>query len=184
MAETQSAGGHEGATIDTSIQAAAFAPLFVVVEDTATGEQHHPHVEYVFSSDDPDHLTSAVLHSLQNGEIQDEDERTLVVDLDESGRQVTAVKSLSPDWQVSATRLSQAPTFAGSAGSQVDETGLMLRVQGCDSSAARSLLAGNATAGPTDESAQDRTERLKAHLDMLSTAYASNMAALNQWAQT
>lgn len=112
----------------------------MVVEDIGSGEHHHPHIHYVFSDDDPELLTNAVLHNLdqslvieQSSEMLPEGgsavkDRVLILDLDESGRNVTAVQSLSQEWQIGNTTLSAAPTFAN--GVQEENNSLMLTIQG------------------------------------------------------
>ncbi|OAL56995.1 hypothetical protein IQ07DRAFT_24818 [Pyrenochaeta sp. DS3sAY3a] len=41
-----------------------FRPFFAMVEDTTSGEHHHPYVHYVFADDDPVIVTAASMRSL------------------------------------------------------------------------------------------------------------------------
>jgi hypothetical protein len=41
-----------------------FRPFFTLIEDTTSGEHHHPYVHYVFADDDPAIITAASMRSL------------------------------------------------------------------------------------------------------------------------
>ncbi|KAI9654167.1 MAG: hypothetical protein M1831_005521 [Alyxoria varia] len=58
---------HESQTTEEPAAPPHFAPFFTILEDSATGEHHHPHVHYIFSDDSDaqtDTLTNALLQSL------------------------------------------------------------------------------------------------------------------------
>ena len=58
---------HDSQTTDDPAAPSHFAPFFTILEDSASGEHHHPHVHYVFSDDSDlqtDTLTNALLQSL------------------------------------------------------------------------------------------------------------------------
>lgn len=117
-----------------------FSPLFTLVEDEVTGEQHHPHVHYIFSDDHTDGLTDAVLQTLTeraNNAYDDvrasqtrSSNRYIIVDLDASGQHVLQAQSLSSRWQVAETQLTRAPTFGEGEGETAGEAGMMLKIRG------------------------------------------------------
>jgi len=115
-----------------------FSPFFTVIEDTTTGEHHHPHVHYLFSDDDPDLITNAVLDTLDlpipeiedSADDQSSKERYIIFDMASDGRSVVSSKSLSQDWQILNTTVTTAPTFKESSpGDGV----LMLHIEGLES---------------------------------------------------
>lgn len=118
------------------------APFFTMVHDVTSGEHHHPHVHYVFSDDDPDIITNAILQNLypDGAAVQSpasaaaSTDRHIIVDLDENGEVVISAKSLNHDWQIINTSIIVAPTFDES--SSAEEAGMMLRIEGVESTAA------------------------------------------------
>lgn len=134
-------------TAEDSIPAAPpdFKPFFALVEDPVTGEYHHPEVHYVFSDDeDQGILTSAALRAIDKEDSmlhQDGDgveERVAVIDMDHDGRTVLGISSLSPEWQALRTEVWQAPGRSDNNKQGGADRGLMLRVSGKETKAARS----------------------------------------------
>lgn len=137
---------HDGSTVfediasPTEQQTSLRAPFFTVIHDTTTGEHHHPHVHYVFSDDDPDVITNAILRTLDPDGTAAQtptsatvsDDRYVIIDLAADGQTVLSAKSLDPNWQILGTSVTVAPTFDES--STTDEAGMMLRVEGVESS--------------------------------------------------
>lgn len=41
-----------------------FSPFFTLIEDTTSGEHHHPYVHYVFADDEPSTVTAALMRSM------------------------------------------------------------------------------------------------------------------------
>ena len=75
-------------------------------------------------------------------EKKEREERVIIVDINENGDGVKSVSSLSKDWQVLSASISSAPTFDSSSPSAQDpqnqnmqERGLMLRIEGVSVSA-------------------------------------------------
>lgn len=146
-----------------------FNPFFTLIENTTTGEFHHPHVYYLFSddADNPDHshgpenLTHTLLrcleprhaakHKSSSGYAREDgdadtsyvaestpnvsaSERFVILDLAKDGQGVESAKSLSPEWQVSGTGITEAPTFAerpqtADSGTQ-EQAAMMLKIRG------------------------------------------------------
>lgn len=118
-----------------------------MVHNESSGERWHPHVHYIFSDDSDEMLTNAVLRTLDGqhermpGEVTAANDnpvahscttlkdRYIILDLDTTGQQVTSAQSLSPDWQVSETLLTTAPTFS-STSSASNNAGMMLQIRG------------------------------------------------------
>jgi len=113
-----------------------FKPFFTLVNDTETGEYHHPTVHYLFSDDDPDILTSAALGTLDEANegrstqrLPDgSDERFIIVDIAASGKTVASAFSLSSEWQGLTAIIKEAPSWGGDASSA--DRGLMLELSG------------------------------------------------------
>lgn len=103
-----------------------FRPFFTLVEDSSTGEHHHPEVHYIFSDDDPDTLTNSILDASHDNENAS---RIILVDFAPDGRTLKSCHSLSSTWQVSNTQIEPAPLWT-EAGPEAATEGLMLRVQG------------------------------------------------------
>ncbi|KAL1305546.1 hypothetical protein AAFC00_007155 [Neodothiora populina] len=112
-----------------------FRPLFTLIEDAETGDHHHPGIHYVFSDDDPALLTTAIVESLaiqaDEAQPQQGEERIVVLDLGPDGKTITDAQSLSPDWQISNTQLSQAPSWNDGDMSRRDGS-LMLTISGTE----------------------------------------------------
>lgn len=117
-----------------------FRPFFTLIEDPDTGEHHHPSIHYIFSDDNPDFLTSAILDDInqEHGEASTEQqsstnrERMILLDVGPDGKSVDDAQSLSPEWQVLKTTVGQAPSWADEV-SRKDIPGLMLNIQGIES---------------------------------------------------
>jgi hypothetical protein len=105
-----------------------FKPFFTLIEDTETGEHHHPTVHYLFADDDQEILTAAALETVSDEHHEPADERFVIVDMSSEGREVVSVSSLSPDWQTLKTKVTQAPSWGDE--SKTGERGLMLRISG------------------------------------------------------
>jgi len=134
-----------------------------MVHNDASGERWHPHIHYIFADGSDEMLTNAVLHTLEGqpdvtaGEatkLNDATvaqsstilkERYIILDLDATGQQVTSVQSLSPDWQVSETILTTAPSFSNTS-SATNDAGMMLQIRGARSSPAETVGAENSAA--------------------------------------
>jgi len=109
-----------------------FQPFFTLIEDSHTGEHHHPHVHYIFSDDDPDLLTTSILDSSQPQEESEPTQRVILVDLNQDGKTVERIHSLSPDWQVSQVAISQAPSWNEATPERTTQ-GMMLKIDGVES---------------------------------------------------
>ncbi|KAF1350134.1 hypothetical protein BDV97DRAFT_398918 [Delphinella strobiligena] len=121
---------------DELIHPPDFRPFFTLIEDPESREHHHPGIHYIFSDDDPAFLTSAMLDKLS---LQDDEshsvqpvERLVVLDIGPDGKTVIEAQSLSKDWQVSNTSVSQAPSWNESDQGR-REGSLMLTISGTDS---------------------------------------------------
>jgi hypothetical protein len=77
-----------------------FNPFFTIVEDTTTGDHHHPFVHYVFADDDPAIVTAAAMRSLGLDDTkylpQPDDERQETQGEDDQEVQEPAVESPLP----------------------------------------------------------------------------------------
>lgn len=131
-------------------QSLPFQPFFSLIEDTTTHEHFHPTVHYIFADDDADIITEAACRSLTQendsqaitsatesrylpSERPGVKEHYLVLDIqpthsgsNTNGLEVTHAQSLSSEWQVLRTSISQAPTIGESS----EDEGLMLRIEG------------------------------------------------------
>lgn len=124
-----------------------FRPFFTLIEDPDTGEHHHPSVHYIFSDDNPDFLTSTIVDGMgqeQAGtfpqrKVDTQRERMILLDIAPDGKTVNEVQSLNRHWQVLRTTVGQAPSWADE-GSRKDIPGLMLNIQGMESSKLKSQL--------------------------------------------
>ncbi|MCJ1292415.1 hypothetical protein MMC34_003965 [Xylographa carneopallida] len=129
-----------------------FNPFFTLIEDAHSPTTHHPTVHYIFSDDDPDLLTNALLHIHDSQAAQapstqsrgpgspprvdqDTQERYVLLNLAASGTAVDSVHSLTGDWQVLSAEIGKAPTLEGGGG----EGGLMLRIEGTEGSKAEGV---------------------------------------------
>lgn len=129
----------------------AVNPLFTLIEDSETGEHHHPTVHYIFDDDDPELLTAASMRSLgvelASSVREDEGsnqimkapippsqpgvrERYLLVDLGADGHTTKSAHSLSADWQITSTDITNAPTWDGEDSAAATDGGLMLKIVG------------------------------------------------------
>lgn len=136
-------------------QPADFQPLFGLIEDESTGNQHHPHIHYIFADDDDDLVTNAAIHALKaSSSVPVEDdphqnpdspkERFILLDLDPSTSKVVSAQSLSPEWQITATDLSVAPSFQDHENAL--DGGMMLRIRGVVGSTSNPGSESNPTA--------------------------------------
>ncbi|KAI8957984.1 hypothetical protein F5Y11DRAFT_360379 [Daldinia sp. FL1419] len=139
-----------------------FAPIFTLVNNTSTRTTHHPHVRYIFSDDDPDILTQALveLDAGTDGTTSDPalSNRAMVLDLAldaTGGYNVAWASSLSPSWAVLDAQLSRiAPPSDGGIdnGNEGGDNNnrsdrLMLKVEGIESNSLGSEggLSGDAS---------------------------------------
>jgi hypothetical protein len=112
----------------------SFAPFFTLITSTNSTTTHHPTVHYIFSDDDTDVLTDALLHIADRAEAppptaskSEAKERYIVVNINESGETVRQAYSLTGDWQVLTAEVGKAPTREGE-----ESGGMMLRVEGTE----------------------------------------------------
>ena len=157
-----------------------FQPFFTLVEDSNTGEHFHPYVHYVFSDDDPDLLTTAIIDSSQHGQESESAQRTILLDMSVDGRKVESIHSLSPDWQVSQATVAQAPSW-NEADPQKTLHGLMLKIDGFE---ARKEGVNDHDIGEQHDDAVAQMESViagyghkLAQLQSLMDAYSTNVAA-------
>lgn len=162
-------------------RAVPFQPFFSLIEDTTTHEHFHPTVHYIFADDDADIITEAACRSLALDDGSEAitsamesrylpsykpgvKEHYLVLDIrpadgDEGtagGLEVTHAQSLSSEWQVLRTSITQAPTI----GDTQEDEGLMLRVGGRGNTPLEAQ--GRTTEGETME---EMIERFQKRLD-------------------
>lgn len=127
---------YEEAAAEDMLHPPDFRSFFTMIEDPETGEHHHPTVRYLFSDDDPEILTSAVLDTLDrardnphaNQQSSEARERCVIVDIAADGKTVASASSMSADWQALKTRITQAPSW-GEDNNTADR-GLMLKISG------------------------------------------------------
>lgn len=131
-------------TPDQLVAPPDFRPFFTLIEDSETGEHLHPSVHYVFSDDDPDFITSAVLESLESTQHAQETiganpadqtgnrERLILLDISPDGKTVKNAQSLSHEWQVSSAVIGQAPSWSEDS-SRKTTAGLLLQIEGTES---------------------------------------------------
>lgn len=111
-----------------------FKSFFTTVYDTIRNTDYTPHVHYIFTDDDHDLLTTALLSSLiaplpsTLPAAAPVGGRTILVDLAPDGQSVTAAHSLSRDWAVQSAAICEAPTFGDRARKAAGD--LMLYVEG------------------------------------------------------
>jgi hypothetical protein len=108
-----------------------FRPFFTLIEDPDTGEHHHPSVHYIFSDDNPDFLTSAVVDGMDQEQTAKDRERMILLDMASDGKTIVEAQSLSQHWQILRTTVGQAPSWADEV-SRKDIPGLMLNIQGME----------------------------------------------------
>ncbi|KXT11468.1 hypothetical protein AC579_2409 [Pseudocercospora musae] len=116
---------------ETQLQPPAdFKPFFTLIEDPVTCEHHHPVVHYVFADDDQDIITNAALETLppKRLDVNEVEDRFIVVDMAADGKQVVSATSLSANWQGLTTKLAQAPSWGDD--SNLADRGLMLLISG------------------------------------------------------
>jgi hypothetical protein len=122
-----------------------FRPFFTLIEDPGTGEHHHPSVHYIFSDDNPDFLTSAVVNRMDQEQpatsseqqMANNRQRMILLDMAPDGKTIVEAQSLSQHWQILKTTVGQAPSWADEV-SRKDIPGLMLNIQGMESGKLRS----------------------------------------------
>ncbi|KXT00233.1 hypothetical protein AC578_1228 [Pseudocercospora eumusae] len=116
---------------ETQLQPPAdFKPFFTLIEDPVTREHHHPVVHYVFADDDQDIITNAALETLPPKplDVNDVEDRFIIVDMAADGKQVISATSLSANWQGLTTKVAQAPSWGDD--SNLADRGLMLHISG------------------------------------------------------
>ena len=129
-------------------------PYFCVIEDTASGEQYHPTVHYIFEDDEPDLLIAASVRTLGGreeyqpplAEKSDKEayemsllpetapgleERYIVLNMASDGHTVESAHSLSSNWQISNVDVSAAPTWDEDTTNTEDES-LLVGIRGTD----------------------------------------------------
>lgn len=131
------------ATTDELLAPPDFRPFFTLIEDPETGEHLHPSVHYIFSDDDPDFITSAVLESLEHtqhgqavgtehGDQTSNQERLILLDIGPDGKTIKNAQSLSSEWQISNAVIGQAPSWSEDS-SRKATAGLLLQIEGTES---------------------------------------------------
>lgn len=162
----------------TASQAANFTPLFTVVRDTATNEHFHPSVEYFFCDDDPEHLSEAVLESIDNQEQHPIQHacRHIIIDLDEHGQRVVNHQSLAPSWQLRSASINPAPTFVSDQTGHESTSRLMLSLEG----ASRPQQQPRIPARSSPQSSIDQTQDA---IQDLIRQYSRAMDDLKEWSQ-
>ena len=170
-------------------------PFFVVVQDSLTGEYLHPHVHYLFSDDDPDILTSAIngtdtvnlngtkvnsndeLSSNDNSSNPRRGDRVIVVDMNEDPSTVRRAKSLSGDWQVIDTNVSNAPSFENRW--ELADNKLMLTIHGQGHSSNTILGSMKSADRSAPESEKDARKDLNfSRIDALASQYEQELQKL------
>lgn len=161
-------------------------PFFAVIEDETTGEQHHPHVYYIFSDDDQELTTKAALRTLNPQNLgegaseqlpQPEEERNIIIDMTADGQSIAFARSLSSSWQLSSYSVGTAPTFDDKA--QQGQGGMMLRLSGMTYSAAQE----SQNSGPMSASSHEGgNEKLMSQIEGLSRQFEDDMATLKRLA--
>ncbi|GAB7353709.1 hypothetical protein MBLNU459_g4112t1 [Dothideomycetes sp. NU459] len=111
------------APLDELLPPPDFRPFFTLIEDPESGEHIHPAVHYIFSDDDPDFVTSAILEGLES-EQQDQIKGG-------DGKTIKNVQSLSPEWQVSNAVIGQAPSWSEDS-SRKATAGSLLQIEGTE----------------------------------------------------
>lgn len=112
-----------------------FRPFFTLIEDSATGDYHHPTVHYIFSDDDADDLTNAMLAAIEQQARSSTDaqaeteERMLLLEVTPDGKAITSAASLHPRWQALKVNVAQAPSWGG-ASAEGGDGRLMLTISG------------------------------------------------------
>jgi len=159
-------------------------PFFTVMHDTITGEYHHPHVHYVFSDDDPDIITSAVIQSLDRATSSSTSptasgDRHIIIDLAADGQTVVSAKSLDPEWQVVSSSISAAPTFEEH--SNVQDVGLMLRVEGMGSMSGDTRAQDAINRLLRQEQDVTNIDGMTAAMSMLAETYMAEVATLQKY---
>lgn len=127
-------------------------PYFTLIEDTTTGEHHHPSVHYIFEDDEPDLLLAASARILGGNEDYHSpsmdksereeyesallpvpplgtEERYIIMNMASDGYTVESAHSLSSNWQISDVNVGEAPTWDEDT-SDTQGKGLMLGIRG------------------------------------------------------
>lgn len=121
-----------------------FQPLFTLL--TTASQTHHPTVHYLFANDPTDALTTAALDTLTpspSPSAPTPKERYLIIDLDATGTNVVAARSLSPEWAVTGAEVGKAPTWGEEgAGKGEGEGGMMLRIEGVEAARGGEMAKG------------------------------------------
>ena len=109
-----------------------FKPFFTLIEDSATGEHHHPAVHYLFQDDDPEDFTHPILDALERHDPPEHGAaRLVIIDVAADGRTIASASSLSTDWQALKTTVSRAPSWRDDAAADA-ERGVMLTISGTE----------------------------------------------------
>jgi hypothetical protein len=162
--------------------------MFTMIQDEA-GDHHHPHVHYIFSDDNKDVVTGAVVETLSTQSVKNnstragvEKEHYIILDLDSTSHHVVAAQSLSADWQVSSTDLIEAPSFADEQTST--KTRRMLKIRGFSAPGSVSV----ASQDPAAVLFEARRAGKRSHYDAMSTLaerfqdeFAKLQTLMSQW---
>ncbi|KAL6716685.1 hypothetical protein ACLMJK_006253 [Lecanora helva] len=130
------------------------SPFFTLISRTNSPTTYHPTVHYIFSDDTPenDPITAAALQILDpastsstptspsnnkppSPETSSAKDRYILLDLDATGTQILSAQSMSPDWAVTSTEVTAAPTWDDSTGGEEGQEGgggMMLRIEGME----------------------------------------------------
>lgn len=154
------------AAIEELLPPSTFKPFFTLIENTESGEHHHPTVHYLFSDDDEDIFTDATLMALDqtaiSGESAEVEERIVVLDMAADGKSVTSATSLSSRWQSLRATIGQAPSWGDNANAA--DRGLMLKISGQEASSGASRKNNRAKRESMEELVRKFGERMD-HLD-------------------
>lgn len=166
-------------------------PFFVMVEDTTTGEQYHPHVHYVFSDDDSSSLAHAALQAIdmtgsEAGARVDDvgamsqpeastelTDCTVIVNMAADSRTVTSAHSLSHIWQVTETSVDRAPVF--DTEEREGGSGNMLKIVGTQQYERRDQLAHLPSSG-----IEGYKESMLKSVERLTREFENSMAELRR----
>lgn len=145
---------------DSVVAPADFRPFFTLITDTSTDEHHHPLVQYIFSDDDPDHLTTTIADTLNPRQESTRAQRVVLLDVAQDGKTIAAVHSLSADWQVAQACIGQAPSW-NEQGPERATGGLMLEIQGTEDVG----LADDKAVG--QEEGEDAIDRIQSSIQQM-----------------
>ena len=125
-------------------------------------------MHYLFSDDDDqDVLTTAAISIVEDKEAlgdeeagADVEQRVVLVDMDNDGRTVAAVSSMSQHWQAVKTEITQAPSWGNSV--EGSQKGLMMKLIGLEG------RTGIPKEGQPQETLEELVKAFERGLDQLS----------------